>query len=387
MRSGRHTFLLCILTLLATVVTSCAEVVVRKSLPSPVIQLDRDALPEDVRKGLLELGPLQPGERDGEAYRVGPGDTILVAVYGHPELSIASYGAPGAAAGNTRLSGLVVDNDGSIQFPLIGSVQVAGKNAGQMRAFLEQELARYVKDPKVTVQVAFTGSIRYYLLGEFTQPGLKYSDRPLNLLEALSLGGSVNLEKASLRSAYIARNGKRLPINFRRLVREGDLQQNIRLRTGDVIVVPDNSGEKAYVFGGSTLGQTRGGAISFRNGRLDLLQALAEAGYGFREQAQGRLSRTRIIRGEGDHAELFVVDAKAIMAGDAAPFPLAPGDVVYVPPSALTNWNQALEQLLPTLQTISGILNPYVQYMQIRANSKQIELQQETLEQLRAAPE
>ena len=47
--------------------------------------------------------------------------------------------------------------------------------------YLEGELATYVKDPKVTVQVVFTGSIRYYLLGQFTQPGLKYSDRPLRL--------------------------------------------------------------------------------------------------------------------------------------------------------------------------------------------------------------
>jgi polysaccharide biosynthesis/export protein len=361
LRDGRHHFrdIFLFLTLCCSV--GCAEAVVRRTLPSPVISLDRDSLPPDVLKGALDVGPELPGERDGEAYRVGPGDTILVAVYGHPELSIASYGAPGLAASNPRMGGLVVDNDGTIQFPLIGSVQVSGKNAGQMRVFLEQELARYIKDPKVTVQVAFTGSIRYYLLGQFTQPGLKYSDRPLDLLEALSLGGSVDLERASLRTAYVARGDKRLPINFRRLVREGDLKQNIRLRTGDVIVVPDNTGEQAFVFGATSDGNNRGGAISFRNGRLDLLQALAQAGFGFRERTQARLSRTHIIRSEGDQAELFVVDASAILAGEAAPFPLAPGDVVFVPPKGITTWNQALQQLLPTLSTVSAVLNPFVQ--------------------------
>src|SRR5690606_4087402 len=111
----------------------------------------------------------------------------------------------------------------------------------------------------------------------------------------LSLGGSVHLERASLRGAYVARGGKRLPINFRRLMREGDLSQNIPLRSGDVVFVPDNTVEQAFVFAGNANSAARGGAVPFRNSRLNLLQALAQAGYGFRERAQGRLSQTHII--------------------------------------------------------------------------------------------
>jgi polysaccharide export outer membrane protein len=55
------------------------------------------------------------------------------------------------------------------------------------------------------------------------------------------------------------------------------------------------------------------------------------------------------------------VNASKIMKGEAAPFELLPGDVVFVPPRAFTTWNQALEQLLPTLQTVAGLLNPFVQ--------------------------
>ena len=123
------------------------------------------------------------GANANRAYQIGPGDTVLVAVYRHPELSITYYtGASLNASPGGRMTGLVVDNDGSIQFPLIGSVQVAGKTAEQLRVFLEQELGTFIKEPNVTVQVVFAGSIRYYLLGQFTQPGLKYSDRPLHLL-------------------------------------------------------------------------------------------------------------------------------------------------------------------------------------------------------------
>jgi polysaccharide export outer membrane protein len=325
-----------------------------KQLPSPVVSHQREVL--DARSIAEALG-----ERAGGAYQVGPGDTVLVAVYRHPELSIAPYAGASLNTPGSRVAGLVVDNDGTIQFPLIGSVQVAGKTSDELRKYLEQELAVYIKEPNVTVQVIFAGSIRYYLLGQFTDPGLKYSDRPLRLLEALSLGGSVQLERASLRSAYVARAGRRLPINFQRLIREGDLQQNVALQSGDVILVPDNASDQAYIFGGAPGSNPRGGAVPFVNGRLNLLQALAQVGFGQREHFQGKLAKTVVIRSESDRGELFMVDAERILQGEAAPFELAPGDVVYVPTTAITDWNQALDQLLPTLQTISGLLTPFVQ--------------------------
>lgn len=340
--------------LLAAACASSPPVTVR-ALPSPVISHKAEALDPALLDETI-------GGRDDEAYRVGPGDTVLVAVYGHPELSIAPYsGATTVGLEGGRLAGLVIDNDGTIQFPLIGSVKVAGRTTEQLRAYLQEQLAVYVKEPKVTVQVVFAGSIRYYLLGQFSSPGLKFSDRPVRLLEAMSLGGSIMLDKASLRSAYVARGKRRLPIDFRRLILEGDLQQNIKLRSGDIILVPDKTSEQAFVFGGSPGGNTRGGAVPFMNGRLTLLQALAQAGFGFRDHAQGKLSETHVIRSSGASGELFVVDAERILDGEAGPFELAPGDVVYVPPTGITSWNQALEQLLPTLQTISGLLTPFVQ--------------------------
>ncbi len=330
-------------------------VVASRLLPSPVVSRDDESL--DPR--LLDAS----GDEDGKPYRIGPGDALLVAVYNHPELAIATYaGAVAAAPSPTgRTAGLYVDNDGTIQFPLIGSVHVAGKTSEELHLFLEQELARYVKEPKVTVQVLFNGSIRYYLLGQFVAPGLKYADRPMRLLEALALGDSIVLEKASLRGAYVSRDGKRLPVNFRRLLRDGDMRQNIRLHGGDMIFVPDNLSEQAFVFAGAAGSNARGGAVPFINGHLDILQALAQSGIGFRERAQGRLSAVRVIRSEADRGQFFVVDADSILRGEAANFQLSPGDIVFVPETGVTSWNEALQQILPTLETISGLLNPFVQ--------------------------
>ena len=299
------------------------------------------------------------GEREGDAYRLGPGDTLLVAVYDHPELSISPSIPIGNPTGHPV--GLLVDNDGTIQLPLVGSMNAEGQTCDQLRARLERELNVYVREPKVTVQLIFAGNIRYYLLGQFTSPGIKFTDRPLGLLEALSLGGSVDLERASLRGAYVARKGKKLPVDFRRLILEGDLMQNIRLKTGDVVVVPDHQTEQAFVFGGMSGSDPAGGAVPFMAGRLTLLQALAHAGFGASERFFSRLSHVHVIRSEGDRGELFIVDADAIMEGDAAPFELAPGDVVYVPATALADWDQVLNALIPFLQTISGVLQPFVQ--------------------------
>ncbi|MDB4985689.1 MAG: hypothetical protein JWN04_867 [Myxococcaceae bacterium] len=340
---------------LATGELGCAHVDVQhKFLPSSVESQRHEELPPSLRDAIL-------GEREGDAYRVGPGDTVAVAIYGHPELSMHQF-APGGST--PRSGGLIVDTDGTLQLPLTGAVRVAGMTAEEMRVFFEKELGRRIKDPQVTVHVLFIGSIRYYLLGQFRDPGVKYSDRPMRLREALALGGSVELEKASLHGAYVMRGESKLPVDFDRLLRQGDARQNIRLRSGDVIFVPDDSHELAFVFSGVTpTGQnnTRLGTVPFHNGQLEILQALAAQGFGFRERAQGRLSKTRVIRSEGDRAELFVVNVAKILAGEAAPFYLKPGDVVYVPTSGVATWNQVLEQLLPTLQTAAGILAPWVQ--------------------------
>lgn len=355
MRAGLLKSLAVLLALTMSLV-ACASrpPVVRKQLPSAVISHEREVLSAELVAQAL-------GERARHAYKVGPGDTLVVAVYGHPELSLATYVGGGVPVQGNRVVGLVVDNDGTLQLPLVGSVQVEGKSSDELRRFLEAELTPYIKDPQVTVQVAFAGSIRYHLFGQFTSPGLKYSDRPLHLLEAMALAGSIQLDAASLRGAYVARGGRRLPVNFLRLIIEGDLRQNIPLESGDVVVVPDRQNEQVFVFGGASGSNPTGGVVQFRNGKLTLLQALASAGFGWKERYQGRFSETRVIRSEGDRAELFVVDAEAIIAGEAAPFEMAPGDVVFIPTTTLTDWNQALDQLLPTLQTISGVLNPFVQ--------------------------
>jgi polysaccharide export outer membrane protein len=339
------------LGLMSSVLTGCA---IMTGSPAPTYPQQKQALPSAVLS--QHEDHLSPATVDrllhrSITYHLGAGDVVSISVYLHPDLSVPQ---PGMAS--TGLIGTLVSNDGNIQLPLLGVVHVAGMTTKQLQAHLTTLYARYIIDPKVSVQLQVTHSIRYYLLGQFTKPGLVYSDRPLNVLEAMALGGSVNLAQANLRSAYVVQDGRKLPVNFHRLIVAGDLQQNIPLQTGDTVVVPSVSTMRAYVFGAVVTP----GAVPFVNGRLSLLQALSDAGMNVNNLTIARLSEIRIIRSEGATGQFYVVNARRILEGKAAPFYLKSGDIVFVPQTDISSWNQALQLLLPSLQAISAVLNPFV---------------------------
>ncbi|GBE11348.1 polysaccharide biosynthesis/export protein [bacterium BMS3Abin12] len=341
---------LAVLTLLLGACAHAPRTPVAGGTASAVVSKKTEVLPSQRIRELLEPR--------GIAYRLGPGDVVAIGIYLHPDLSVPTSGA---AAGRGP-PGAVVSNGGNLQLPLLGVVHVAGLTVSGLRAKLIHAYRRYLKEPSISVQVQEARSIRYYLLGQFDKPGIKYSDRPLNLLEALALGGSIDLSDADLRGAYVLQGGHKLPLDFRRLLLDGDLNQNIALQSGDTIVVPSSASMRAYVFGAVA----KPGPIAFVNGRLTLLQALSATGMDLTNLTVAKLRAVRVLRSSGTRGEYFVVDAARILEGRAAPFPLASGDIVFVPQTLVSTWNQALRQLLPSLQTIGAVLNPFVQIKFLR---------------------
>lgn len=314
-----------------------------QTLPSAVLSRHEDHLSHATMERLLH---------QSITYHLGAGDVVSVSVYMHPDLSIPSA----LSSSSIGLSGAIVSNDGNVQLPLLGVVHVAGMTTAQMQAHLTKLYAHYVINPKVDVQLQVAHSIRYYLLGEFTKPGLVYSDRPLNLLEAMALGGSMDLAKSDLRGAYVVQDGRKLPVNFHELIMAGDLQQNIPLQSGDTVLIPSVSTMQAYVFGAVK----KPGPVPFVDGRLSLLQAISDAGMDTTSLTNARLSDIRIIRSEGASGQFYVVDARRILEGKAAPFYLKSGDIVFIPQTDISSWNQAIQLILPSLQAIGAILNPFV---------------------------
>jgi polysaccharide biosynthesis/export protein len=285
------------------------------------------------------------------AYTLGADDIISVMVYLHPELDVPPQ------TSNSSVGGALITSDGTVQLPLVGNISLGGLTLAQAQEAITAAYQTYIKNPKVSVQLVQAQSLRYYLLGAFTTPGVKYPVHQLTLLEALALGGSVDIAQADLFQAYVAQNKVKLPVDLYALLVEGDLTQNVPLSSGDTIVVPSSANENAFVFG--AIGKP--GAIPFQSGRLSLLQALSVAGLDLNSYTQGRLSQVHIIRAHGNSAEFIIVDANKIINGQAVSFSLVPGDIVFVPPSTIATWNQVLAQLIPSLEAIGDILNPFVQ--------------------------
>ncbi len=231
---------------------------------------------------------------------------------------------------------------------------MAGQTVGDAQKTLRDAFSAYLKDPSVVVEVAQYRSHPLQLLGQFRNPGTYYMERPLTLLEGLSLGGGLS-DIANLRSARLIRDRQTVPVDLYRLLQEGAREQNVWLKPGDTIFVPDDRNQNVFVFGAVE----KSGRVSMPNGRLTLTQALASAGL---EGARYNPEQVRIIRSlSPTRGELIVVDVKKLIAGEALPFQLMEGDIVYMPRSAVGNWNQAIEEILPSLQLISSVLQPFVQ--------------------------
>ncbi|MBT0653090.1 polysaccharide biosynthesis/export family protein [Geomobilimonas luticola] len=275
-------------------------------------------------------------------YLVGPGDILSVTIYGRSDL--AGLGGKGSR----------VDVNGTIQLPLLGSIQVAGLSLQQIRDRLQDAFKQYLRDPSVVVEVVEYKSHPLYLLGQFKQSGTHYMDRSINLLQGLALGSGLD-STANLRGARLLRDKKIMPVDIYSLLHDGDQSQNVWLQPGDTIYVPDNSLQNVFVFGAVKTP----GPIPMKNGQLTLHQAVASAG------GLGSISydkNVRIVRSlTPTRGELIVVDLDKILAGEARPFILMEGDIVYVPKSLVGTWNEAIGEMLPTLHLISGILNPFVQ--------------------------
>ena len=290
------------------------------------------------------------GANTNSAYVLGPNDVISISVYMHPELDVPVPSAIGAEGG------VLITSDGSVQLPLIGNIQLGGLTLAQAENRITSAYAQYVNNPEVAIEIQQAQSLRYYLLGAFSSPGVKYPGHQLTLLDALALGGTVNISDADLYQAYVTQNSTKLPLDLHALLVDGDLTQNITLASGDTIVIPTSANENAFIYGSVS----KPGAVPFQSGSLSLLQALSSAGLDLPSMTNGELSQIHIIRAEGRSAQFYVVNADLIMNGKAASFSLEPGDIVYVPASGVATWNQVLTQLLPSLQTVSAVLNPFV---------------------------
>jgi polysaccharide biosynthesis/export protein len=289
-------------------------------------------------------------------YVVGPNDSLMVTVVGHPEFSPGLFSELGTTMGVTGVQrGCRVDGSGFVQIPILGLVRVAGLTLPQIRSHIQGLLMQYVKEPSVVVEVFEYKSQPLYILGQFKNTGIFFMDRPFNVIQGLALAGGYDLATANPKAARIIRDKKVLPVDVYELLMKADQSQNVWLKPGDTIFMPDNKNQVVFVFGAGKTGLS----IPLPSSGMDLLQAIAIAGF---QEIGYHARRVFLIRSlSTTRGQLMVVDVDMIVRGDALPVELCEGDVIYIPKSAMTSWNEAVSEILPTLQAFGAIISPFVQ--------------------------
>jgi polysaccharide biosynthesis/export protein len=155
-------------------------------------------------------------------YTIGLGDTLRVAVWKEPELTLD----------------VTVRPDGMITMPLLGDVEAAGRSPGQLATSLTAELQQLVENPRVTVSVTQATSARVYVVGQMLRPGEFPLSGRMTVLKALALAGGFK-EFARPENIVIVREDQTVvPFNYKRVAEGKDMSQNILLAAGDTIVVP-----------------------------------------------------------------------------------------------------------------------------------------------------
>lgn len=276
--------------------------------------------------------------QDEYQYRIGPHDVLSVTVWEHPELTI-----PAGEFRSPEAVGNLVAADGTIFFPYAGTVHVAGKTAAEVRGMLSEGIASVIENPQVDVKVVAFRSQKAYVSGEVIKPGPQpITDVPLTIAEAVGLAGDFTPD-ADLANTVLTRKGEASRIDLLALYDKGDMRQNILLKNGDILHIPDRNSQKVFVMGEVLKPMS---VVMHKRG-ITLTEALGEAG-GV-NPGTAAPEHVFVIRGNGDISEVYHLDAEspdALILGDQ--FRLMPHDVVYVEATDFTRWDRLIQQLVAT---------------------------------------
>ena len=223
-----------------------------------------------------------------------------------------------------------VGPDGRISFLQARDILAAGLTVDELRAKMDEALAKFYQNPHTIITPSAFRSKRYFVLGAVVNRGVYPFDRPLSIIEAIARAGGLEtglyasrtVELADLQRSFLVRNGQRVPVDFERLFQRGDLSQNIALQPDDYLYFALASANEIYV-----LGEVAAPGIQVFAAKPSVISAITFGG-GFTSRSYK--SRVLVVRGSLDNPQTFVVDTAAILAGKAPDFKLQPRDVVYV---------------------------------------------------------
>jgi polysaccharide biosynthesis/export protein len=279
-------------------------------------------------------------------YRVGPGDSLLINVFGSNEFDQT----------------IRVSNSGKIHVPHLGILKVIDRTPSQIQDEIARQLVErdFMKEPWVQVRIAEYRAHPVYILGEVMQPGQFLIRDEMHVMDLISLTAGFNdvaspigylyRRKVESSDAVAGDSGKQsvaeeaIEINFQQLYDGSRPELNMRLQGGDVLYVPQRRDNFFFIVG-DVLGT---GAFTIPFGQKVLAtQAIAKAGGPMKT---AKMSKGILMRYDqnGKRQEL-AVDFKAILQGKKPDFPLMPNDIIFIPGSNAKTIGYGLLNIVPRL--------------------------------------
>ncbi len=207
---GFHWAVALVMSVVLVSVMGCQGLSSSSPTPSPSSSAGKVGMP---------IEPKDPG------YRIGPEDMLHISVWKEAELD----------------QEVLVRPDGGISFPLAGNMQAAGKTTQELMAEMTRRIQRYIPDAVVTVTVTKVSGYSIFVIGKVSKPGQFTLGRYIDVLQALTLAGGVTPFASESNITILRRqSGKeiRFPFDYSSVKKGKNLDENILLQSGDVVVVP-----------------------------------------------------------------------------------------------------------------------------------------------------
>jgi polysaccharide export outer membrane protein len=301
------------------------------------VRIDRKT-PEEIKRELIALQKVK-----AKPYRIAGGDEFNFAVYDNLEL---------------EQKGLTVTPDGFVSITLTGPINIGGLTIIEATDKIEKALSQYIRNPKISLAPIRIQSASFTILGKVNRPNRYPLSQNTRLTDAIAMAGGFvmgifdgdSVEIANLNDAYIVREGKILPVDFIKALYQGDVLNNIPLMNGDYIYIPSNLNTSIYILGAVN----NPASIGFKKD-ITLLQALAYA----RGLTVEHSEMVLIIRGGVVNPKVYKVNIDRILDGDGFDFPLSPNDVIYVPKGGLSQYNDTIRKIVPTIAALNLLAGPF----------------------------
>lgn len=236
--------------------------------------------------------------------------------------------------------------DGKIFLPDLEPVTVAGLSLIQAKEKIQAQYQDQIKDTEVFISYKDRMIQKVELAGLVRISSVPV-DGKVRLFEVLAKAQIPS--NANLFKSYVIRDETILSLDMNRLVKEGDMSQNIVMRGGDKIYIADPESATLMVMG--EVGREK--VIPLLSGSIPLRQALAEAG-GI--PYTGDRSYIQVIRGNILHPKIYTLSWEHVIHLPNDSLLLMPGDIVYVAAKPITEWNRFISQLLPSFNAATQVL-------------------------------